>query len=516
MRLQIRQLAFWLFAAALATSVRAEVGIDYEAGVEGNAGGGDFAPHYIMSGRGGTLTQRYGAQAHVAAWHTMDTTCRLSWGAGVELWAGYQSSTTYARYNEQGVLTDNKQHPARAWVQQAWIEGKHRGVFLQLGMKHMASPWLDNQLSSGDLIMSGNTRPPVGARMGFINPQNIPFLKGWVQIAGEIGYYRLGDGKWIDNHYGRRNEWATSGYWFNYKNIYLSSPAHMPFQLILGGQASCQFGGTQRFYVAGVEQRSVKMEADAKAFFRALIAGSGGSGGGDHFVEGNHVGSWDIIGRYRFKNGITLRAYHQTIWEDGSGIGFQNGFDGLWGLEYKAGKPSIVSGVVVEYIDMTNHSGAIHWSPDDSKHADGTPTPISHQTTGADDYYNNYAYSGYQNRGQSIGSPLVRGPIYNLDGYQSFTDNLMRGFHVGINGFILPQLTYRVLCSYCRSWGTPVRPRAKAVNNTSAMLELVYNPKQVAGLQVKAQMALDRGDLRGDNTGARVSVTYHGNLTLGK
>ena len=206
MRLQIRQLAFWLFAAALATSVRAEVGIDYEAGVEGNAGGGDFAPHYIMSGRGGTLTQRYGAQAHVAAWHTMDTTYRLSWGAGVELWAGYQSSTTYARYNEQGVLTDNKQHPARAWVQQAWIEGKHRGVFLQLGMKHMASPWLDNQLSSGDLIMSGNTRPPVGARMGFINPQNIPFLKGWVQIAGEIGYYRLGDGKWIDNHYGRRNE----------------------------------------------------------------------------------------------------------------------------------------------------------------------------------------------------------------------------------------------------------------------------------------------------------------------
>ena len=111
MRLQIRQLAFWIFAAALATSVRAEVGIDYEAGVEGNAGGGDFAPHYIMSGRGGTLTQRYGAQTHVAAWHTMDTTCRLSWGAGVELWAGYQSSTTYARYNEQGVLTDNMTNP---------------------------------------------------------------------------------------------------------------------------------------------------------------------------------------------------------------------------------------------------------------------------------------------------------------------------------------------------------------------------------------------------------------------
>ena len=498
-------------------STAAQAQFDYEAAVTMGAGDGHFAPHYIMAGRGGTVTAPRSAQASVAAWHTMDTTRRVSWGAGAEVWVGAQLATAYDRYDtDKATTVAIDRRPAHAWIEQAWVEGKHRSVFLTLGMKREVSPWLDTELSSGDLIMSGNARPGTGFRTGFINPQNIPFLKGWVQIAGEVGYYRLSDGDWLNDHYNRVNHFVTTGYWFHYKNIAFSSPAHYPFQLILGGQAASQFGGTAHYYTAGVETATVKMKSDAKAFFRAIVAGSGGTAAGDYFAEGNHVGSWDIVARYRFTSGTTLRAYHQTIWEDGSGVGLQNGFDGLWGLEYKAGHRSIVSGAVVEYIDLTNQSGPIHWAPADAVHDDGTPTSLTRQTTGSDDYYNNYIFNGYQNHGLSIGSPMVRGTIYNVDGFMMYTDNMMRGFHVAVKGEMGNSWAYRLMGGYRRSWGTPARPRLKAVDATSAMMEVSYTPPRLPALAVKAQVALDRGALTGDNTGALLTLSYHGNFTLGK
>ncbi|MBQ0115711.1 MAG: hypothetical protein KBT10_07570, partial [Bacteroidales bacterium] len=80
-------------AVATALCTMAQVSLEYEAGVTINAGDGNFAPYYIASGRGGTVTQQYSSLVNAAISHHMDTTCRLSWGAGVELWGGYASST---------------------------------------------------------------------------------------------------------------------------------------------------------------------------------------------------------------------------------------------------------------------------------------------------------------------------------------------------------------------------------------------------------------------------------------
>ena len=495
--------------AAFAT--QAQVQLDYEASFTANAGGGDFAPHYMAANRGGTLTQSKSALVQAALWHTMDTTRRLSYGFGAEVWGGYTSGTDYLRYSATDGMVANRQHPARFWLQQAYAEGKYRGVFLLLGQKQQQSPFLLNDLTSGDLVMSGNARPGAGFAVGFVNFQNIPFTKGWVQITGQIGYYKFADGHWLENHYHYLNSFVTTRYWYNYKNIYFRTNPTKPFVFTIGGQAACQFGGTVVRYDKGVEQSRLEMATNAKAFWRALIAGSGGGNRGDDFVEGNHVGSWDIIGAYRFRNGNRLRAYYQSPWEDGSGIGKLNGFDGLWGLEFTTGKPSVVSGVVVEYLDLTNQSGPIHWAPRDHE-----GTPLTDQATGADDYYNNYTYNGYQNRGQSIGSPMVKAPIYNQDGYLRYTDNLLRAVHVGIKGDLGSEWHYRAMVSYRKAWGTPFFPRAEGVHETSMLVEARYQPARVPGLEAKAQFALDRGNMMGDNTGALLSIIYHGNFTLGK
>lgn len=496
------------------------IAVDYSATITLNTGSSQFAPFHIASNRRGTVTQQHSALLSAALWHKMDTTKRLSWGAGIEAWAGYSSSVDYQRYDVNSESWHpNSQHPARLWLQQVWIEGKHRGVFLTVGQKDIDPGFVNRSLSSGDLVMSGNARAPIGARAGFVNYQNVPFTRGWLQIKGEYGFYRYASTQWLKHHYNYYNSFITTHYWFNYKNIYLRTCPTKPLVLTVGAQAACQFAGTVTHYTDGVAVDKIVMKADFKAFWRTLFAGSGGENMGDKiYVQGNHVGSWDIALDYHLPSGATLRAYYQSPWEDGSGIGKQNGFDGLWGLEYRSGRQAFVTGFVAEYIDLMNQSGPTHFSYKDltdDDHPNGSA--IGHKATGSDDYYNNYCYNGYHNRGMSIGSPMAMSPLYNTDGYMRFTDNRLRGFHLGIMGCLGSQLQWRALLSWRKSFGTPFVPHLEPLTCTAMMLEATWAPKRISGLQVKAQLAHDHGKLYGDNnTGALLSITYNGNFSLAR
>ena len=92
----------------------------------------------------------------------------------------------------------------------------------------------------------------------------------------------------------------------------------------------------------------------------------------------------------------------------------------------------------------------------------------------------------------SLGTPFLKSPIYNQDGYLAFLDNRVRGFHLGVSGNITEGLQYRVLVSYRYSYGTPFLPSLEKRNDTSAMIEGIYDFKSVKGLQVKLQLAIDR------------------------
>lgn len=504
----------------LATPVaQAEVDVDYEGALTLNAGDSQLAPYYIMAGRGGTVTQRNSALLSANLAHELDTTRRFSWGAGAELWGGYSASADYKRWMpEQQQFALHGEHPARLWVQQLYASVKWRSVLTHLGAKRPDSPIVDASLSSGDLGRSDNSRPGMGIETGFVNYQNVPFTQGWVQVEGRIGYYRLtGADYWLEHHFSYYNSFVTTDTWFNYKRIHLRTNPSKPVVFTLGMQAACQFGGTQEIYHQGQLFSTSKSDANAKAFFRALVPGSGGSNDGGQFVEGNHVGTWDVLLEWKQSPGHLLRAYYESPWEDGSGIGKLNGFDGLWGLEYRnTGKPALLDGVVLEYIDLTNQSGYIHWSSDDYPDSPITQANGGDGATGADDYYNNYFYNGYQHLGQSIGSPFVKSLIYNRDGYMRYTCNLLRGFHLGLRGTLSSEVGYRALVSYRRGWGTPYDPIAHGQSCTSVLVETVVRPHWLPGLKLTAQFAIDRGKLIGDNLGGLISIAYHGNFSLAK
>lgn len=482
-----------------------EFSLDYGARVVAGGGSGDFAPYYVSSLRHGRFTSAFNAVAEAMVSHRLDSTRRFSYGFGLDLIAGYASSNDYARVNPDGVWTEHGEHPARAWMHQLYADLKYRSVFLTVGAKEHESALLNNRLTSGDLVESGNSRPIPEARIGFIDFQNIPFTNGWVQIQGEIGYGRMLDSDWWDDRYNRNSYHITNGEWYNYKRCYFRTKPEMPFSVTLGMQAAVTFGGTMYSWYHGQQTGSRKFNLNFKSFVNALIP----TPGGEDFYEGNHLGSWDFMARYRLPEGDELKAYFQWPWEDGSGIGRRNGWDGLWGIEYHSRCERPVSGVVVEYLDFTNQSGPQHYAP-----GDHPGTTIVTESTGADDYYNNQMYNAYAYYGMSIGTPALMAPIFNLDGYPAYVANRMRGFHIALEGNIMPGIKWRAKGGYRKGWGNAFMILSEPVYLTSVGVDVDWRIAAVKGLSLNAQVAIDRGTMPGNAFGAMVTVCYNGFVKL--
>lgn len=483
--------------------------VDYEATVIANGGSGNFAPYYIASNRHGIITQSSNALLRASISHQMDTSKRFSYGYGLDLIGGYGSKVTYERYNESiDMFVANQQSPSNAWIQQLYAEMKYRAVFLTVGQKQHASKLLNNELSSGDLLESGNARPIPEVRAGFIDFVDIPLTNGWVQIGGEISYGKFTDDDYIRNHYSYYNSHINTGGWYTYKRAYFRTRPAENFSVTIGAQAAGLFGGTMYDYNKGKLYSTYKHPDGIKEFFEMFIPKNTTEEG---FVLGNHLGSWDFMARYRLSHGNEFKLYFQWPWEDGSGIGKLNGFDGLWGVEYRSANQNIVNGVVAEYLDFTNQSGPMHWDPDDMP-----GTTITDRAEGGDNYYNNSFYNSYANYGMSIGTPFLRAPIYNLDGYPAYICNRVRGVHLGISGNLTPELDYRLKASYRKGWGAGRVPLMSALEDTSVSIDAKYMVPAIDGLSVALQVAMDRGSMYGDNFGCLVGISYKGNFNIGK
>lgn len=494
-----------IISALLALSAQADdFTMHYSASIEANGGPNEFAPYYIGSLRNGTVTSARGATLDIAAWRPLDKTKRFSYSFGVEALGQYANDVDYRRFDAKNATWHtNSESTPRVWLQQLWGEVKYRGVFLWVGMRDFQPALVNSRLSSGDLIESGNARNIPGARAGFIDFQNIPFTNGWVQIQGEIGYGKATDNGWQKSHYNYYNEHLNLGWWYNYKRCFFRTKPSQPFSVTVGMQAAAQFAGETSWYRNGHVYRYNDMKLQFRDFIDMLIIRQG-----DDFWKGNHIGSWDFQARYRLKNKSEIKAYFQWLWEDGSGIGKLNGMDGLWGIEWASAKKGVISGAVFEFMSYMNQSGPIHFEPNDHAGTDMT----TQQADGRDSYYNNNWYNGYAHYGMSIGSPMFVSPIYNTNGATTtFMNNRFWGMHAAVEGFVMPSLSYRVMASYRRFFGTLQVPAVNPTNCVSAFLEASWALPKVPGLQVNAQIAIDCGNsVYGSNFGAMLSVKYSG------
>lgn len=502
-----------LILSAFATlAVAAQSDLDYSATALGVASTGDFAPYFIGSLNAGRTPRRGEALADISASVSLDPGKRFSWGAGVEVIGGWSSANVYDLYQAPTASwTTQVNRPSAAWIQQLYGQLKYRSLLLEVGQKDPESALLDEHLSSGDLTRSSNARGIPGASLGFIDFQDIPFTNGWVQIDGVVMYGKFTDSEFMRKQFNRYNWVLATDTYYTYKRCYFRTKPTEAFSVTLGMQTAGQFGGTSAWYRKGVNYKTEVRGFHLKDAFKMFLPTEGN---GNNFYEGNTLGSWDFKARYRLNDGRTLSFAFQWPWEDGSGIGRRNGWDGLWGLYYHLGenKRGIITGAAIEYLDFTNHSGPIHWAPGDLPNTDMTAS-----TTGGDNYYNNDTYTAYTNYGMAIATPFLVSPIYNENGYPAFQYNYARGFHAALTGCVGNEIDYAVKYSYQQAWGMGRRPQAYCRLDNSFMADVRWNAARILpGLGARVVAAFDAGRLRGNNFGVLVGITYSGSFKFKK
>ena len=471
--------------------------VTYDLATEMAVGSGDFTAYQLATNRNHVLAIR-------------PNTAYLRGAVNVDHQWGEHWRLSGAVDAVASVHADHK-----AYLQQCYVNLSWRNFFLEAGTRELQPILRDPLLSSGAFTKGNNAKPVPQVHVGTNGFWTVPYTKGWLQINADFGYGKLLDSDYREQQFyreGSGNYHYATGAYYHQKHLYFRTNPEKPLFVTVGIEHVALFAGTGHNAETGDMVVKTK-PANLKAFWKAIMP----TGDSNYFendvledwVFGNHIGSMTVQLGWNIDKDHQLQAYVDDIFEDGSGIRKGNGWDGLWGLEYKnkARDRQYVRGAVVEYLQTTNQSGPLHWDSGDF------PEPIRSQitdlVTGNDNYYNHMFYGAYDHYGMAHGNALLTSPIYNEDGFADFRDNRVKAWHLGVHGELTDHLSYLVKGSYREGWGTYAVPLAQKHHSFDAMLQGIYT---TGPWQFSAAYAFDKGNIYGDCNTFNIKIGYHGKI----
>ena len=408
------------------------------------------------------------------------------------------------------------------WVQQLYGELDWKFLRLNIGSKEDYTSLLDPCLSSGDFDMSNNARPLPEIKVSIPNFVLIPYTKGNMYIKGDFAIGRYLDGNW-QGKVARPNLYSyDKNVLAHHKSIYFrlgNIETKNKLQFTVGLDHQAQYGGIlyegNYYFVSDKTKYNVFDQPQGITdLLRVVMAREGSPSSSltdQSYTAGSSIGAYLFKFDYRLKNKDILSIYKQHFFDDGSGLAFENYRDGLYGIEYKTKKESLLSGVVFEYVYTKNQTGSIDfwYQSMDSEHRH-----LRNMGNGNDDYYNNADYvQGHSYFGRTMGTPLFLSPEYNKDGRLYFTSSRIIACHLGIEGYIIPDLQYRLLVTTGQSWGIYFVPFDHVKNGVASELDLMYSFHKIEGLSMKLSLAFNKGEFFSDDSfGGGITVTKRGVL----
>lgn len=478
-------------------SIGAQTQVEYDLTAETAVGSGDYTAYQLS-------TNRYHALA------TRPNTAYLRGAVNITHQLAEDWKLSGAVDAIASVHADHK-----AYLQQCYVNLSWRDFFLEAGAREIQPVLRDPLLSSGAVAKGNNAKPIPQIHVGTNGFWTVPYTKGWLQINADFGYGKLMDSDYREKQFyreGSGNFRYATGIMYHQKHLYFRTNPEKMFFVTAGIEHVALFGGTGYSIETGemvVKEKPVNL----KAFWKAILP----TGDSNYFendamedwVFGNHLGSMTVQLGWNINKDHQIQAYVDDIFEDGSGMRKGNGWDGLYGLQYKnkAEGRQYVRGAVVEYLQTTNQSGPLHWDSGDF------PEPIRSQITGLvtgdDNYYNHMLYGAYAHYGMVQGNALLASPIYNKDGFSELRDNRVKAWHVAVNGDITDRLSYLVKGSYREGWGTYANPLAQKHHSFDAMLQGIYT---TGPWQFSAAYAFDNGNIYGDCNTFNIKIGYHGKI----
>jgi hypothetical protein len=471
--------------------------INYDLTTEAAVGTGDYTAYQLVTNRHHTLGTR-------------QNTAYMRGAVNIEHSLAKDWTLSGAVDAIASVHADHK-----AYLQQCYANLSYQQFFLEVGAREQQQVIRDEELSIGSFAKGTNAKPFAQIHLGTNGFWTVPFTNGWLELNFDGGY-----GKFLDSNYREKQyfdhqevnyQYATGAY-YHHKRLYIRSNPEKPIFITVGIDHVAQFGGTNYDYRTGTLVTKSK-PANFKAFWKVILP----LGDSNYFenesledwVYGNHLGLLTYQIGWNINKNHQVQAYLDNPFEDGSGMRKGNGWDGLWGLQYSNKTPGrqYVRGAVFEYFQSTNQSGPLHWDSGDY------PEPIRSQitslVTGNDDYYNHMFYSTYTHYGMTPGIGLITSPIYNKNGFNEFSNNRVKAWHLGVNGELTDHLSYLVKGSYQEGWGTYGAPAPQKLHSFDALFQGNY---KLGPWQFSAAYAFDAGNIYGHNNTFNIKIGYHGKI----
>ncbi len=439
----------------------------WEVSLAANISSDDQVPFWLMSNRQGKVFHEgNGGNLSLGLYAKPDTAARIAPEFGIEA------------FGRTGRSDD-------IWLHQAW-----GGVTLYDLVQVRAGLWEDvtgsrvPALSSGSIIWSGHARPMPRVAAGTPGYITLPFGRDMIELKGVVAH-----GWFMDDRF-------ASDVWMHHKNAFIRLGGDLPVNFYWGLNHFAQWGGS-----SPLQEKSYPsdFEAFVRVFFirRSNPDDPASPTGWVINRIGNHLGSRNH-GIDITLNTLEGGFYLQDIMDDLSGWRRQNFPDGLWGawLRFKE-ENRTVQALLYEYLQTTDQSGPLH--------------DLDGEVLGGNDNYFNHGHyrSGWSYYGYTLGTPLITSPILNDPPTHRFMNNRVRAHHLGVKGQVAGLFSYRTFFTYSRNYGRHSYPFDERKDQFSWMLEL-SRELGVFGLEAGVTVAVDRGEMYGDQVGVLVQVVRRG------
>lgn len=483
-----------------------KIGYELQTGI--TVSGGKHTPFWLVSNRHG-LSSLTNNNAYLSAglFRDFDKKRGFTWAYGAEIVGAWHYTSPF-------------------YIQQLYGDIKYNCWELSIGSKERWSEGKHRTLSGGGLTFSPNARPIPQVRFGINEYATAPWLfNEWVQVKGHFSYGRHTDDKFQRTHMSDAIQGSRyiENILFHEKTAFLKigNRTKSPFSAEIGLEMYSQFGG--RVWEKRPEGDIIRYDLPHtyKEYIKAFIPMAGGNDAPDMEqtnVNGNILGSWHFALNYE-TNIWSVRAYYEHYYEDHSGLlGLDHHYnrngekvwitylpwrDGLYGLEFTVPQNRIINTIVYEYLTSRDQSGPILQNPSGD---------MIGQAGGKDWYYTHSYYQSWQHWGMGICNPHTLSPLYNEQANLTMPYQRIRSHHIGFNGKPNNTLSYRILSSWTKHWGSFADPLPTPLTQFSIMGEMHYTPKRWTSWEFTGTLAYDNSKLIGNNIGGMLTISKTGYL----
>lgn len=466
MKLKYYQILIFLLTSVLLQAQIQPDSVKYTINTRFNGGTGTYAPFLSTTNQ----YDRFDISPNsLSVWGTMQKEVRklktFDYGFGVEL---------------DGNISGNSH---RFFPGELYAQGKIYFLNVSAGSKKQAFGNQDEELSSGGMLWSKNSRPMPKIALESNGYIDVPYTKGYLEVKGGLSH------GWFEN------QKDLKGLLLHHKYVYVRLGGSFPFNLSYGVQHVAQWGGQSTVYGS--------MPATLNNYIR-IFMGSSGNSTSDWKDQanalGNHIISQNLALDLNLKNAL-VSFYWQSIAEDSPVKKFitntPNIEDGLWGMSVKLPKFKPLDHFVLEYLSTTDQNGPWH-------DLDGVIYG------GLDGYYTNGLIpNGWSYRGMTIGNPWLTSPKYNDNGSTSIINNTVRLYYFSGKGSI-KSVNYRLTLAYSKNFGPTAPVYTSYKRQLSWQLETSTTAKFIKNTQISIGISGDRGSMYGNNLALILGVSYSG------